>query len=93
MPNSTDFGPDKLLHLIAYTGLAFLPPLFLKEKRLVFRCVLFLILWGILMEGAQAMVPNRSPSFWDLVANTAGVALGTWLGMRAGNRLHRPRSS
>ena len=97
LPGTTPFQPiigsDKLLHLIAYAGLAFLQPLSLKESRLIVRCAVFLVLWGILMEGAQWFVPNRFPSFLDFVANTLGVLLGTWAGIRARKRLYRSGSS
>ena len=97
LPGTTHFQPimgsDKLLHLIAYAGLALLQPLFLKEARLTLRWALLLILWGILLEGAQGLVPNRMPSFWDFVANTTGVILGTWAGIRARRRLDRTASS
>lgn len=85
-------GPDKLLHLIAYAGLAFLHPLFLKEKRSIFRHALLLLLWSILLEGVQGLIPNRSPSFWDCMANTMGVTLGTYAGLWTRKRLYRLQS-
>lgn len=78
---------DKLLHLIAYAGLAFLPPIFLESPRLHYRCAIFLVLWGILMEGIQGLTPTRTASFADILADVAGVALGTWLGRLAAKRL------
>jgi VanZ family protein len=86
-------GSDKLLHLISYAGLALLQPLFLKEERLFLRWALLLVLWGILLEGVQGLVPNRTPSFWDFIANTAGVMLGTWAGRRIKRRLYRTTPS
>jgi len=97
LPETSHFqaitGGDKLLHLIAYAGLALLQPLFLKEERLFLRWALLLILWGILLEVAQGLVPDRTPSFWDFVANTTGVILGTRAGIRARRRLYRPDAS
>ena len=97
LPGTALFQPimssDKLLHLIAYAGLALLQPLFIKESRLFIRCAVLLVLWGIFLEGAQGFVPNRFPSFWDFVANTVGVLVGTWAGIRIRKRLYRPESS
>ena len=41
--------------------------------------LLFLIGWGVLMEGLQGFVPGREVSGLDIVANSIGVAIGTAL--------------
>ncbi len=80
---------DKLLHTIAYAAWAVLPPLFLPKRRPVLPWALSMVAWGVLLEGAQGFVPHRTPSFWDFVANTTGVVLGTWAGLLARKRLYR----
>ena len=49
--------------------LAFLP---VKLHWIAIGCVLA----GVLIEYAQALIPLRTASFYDALANTAGVALG-----------------
>lgn len=39
------------------------------------------------MEGIQGLTPTRTASFADILADVAGVALGTWLGRLAAKRL------
>ena len=41
--------------------------------------LLFLIGWGVLMEGLQGFVPGREVSGLDILANSIGVAIGTAL--------------
>ena len=86
MPGSPDplpiWGSDKLLHLMAYGWLALLQPLFIRDRKLILRLSLCLVVWGVLLEGGQSLIPYRSASFWDFVANTMGVTLGTALGLQ-----------
>ena len=66
---------DKLHHLLGFFALAFSCRLaFLHSKLhwIAIGCVLA----GVLIEYAQALIPLRTASFYDALANTAGVALG-----------------
>lgn len=83
------WGSDKLLHLIAYAGTALLHPLFTKNTNTIYRLAMLLAVWGVLLEGVQHFVPGRYPSLGDFVANTAGVCLGTWVGIRLRKRQQR----
>ena len=66
---------DKLHHFVGFFALAFscrLAFLPVKLHWLAIGCVLA----GVLIEYAQALMPLRTASFYDALANTAGVALG-----------------
>ena len=66
---------DKLHHFIGFFALAFscrLAFLPVKLHWIAIGCVLA----GVLIEYAQALIPLRTASFYDALANTAGVALG-----------------
>ena len=66
---------DKLHHFIGFFALAFscrLAFLPVKLHWIAIGCVLA----GVLIEYAQALMPLRTASFYDALANTAGVALG-----------------
>lgn len=66
---------DKLHHFMGFFALAFscrLAFLPVKLHWIAIGCVLV----GVLIEYAQALIPLRTASFYDALANTAGVALG-----------------
>ena len=66
---------DKLHHFMGFFALAFscrLAFLPVKLHWIAIGCVLA----GVLIEYAQALIPLRTASFYDALANTAGVALG-----------------
>lgn len=66
---------DKLHHFMSFFALAFscrLAFLPVKLHWIAIGCVLA----GVLIEYAQALIPLRTASFYDALANTAGVALG-----------------
>ena len=69
-----DISPnDKINHLIAYTGLMIL-------GFLAFRCMLIMAVvvfgWGLMIEFLQGLTAYRMMSGYDMLANSAGVALG-----------------
>ena len=72
---------DKVGHFIGYGVLSlntFLVFGFRSRLQTTF-ILLFLIGWGVLMEGLQGFVPGREVSGLDIVANSIGVAIGTAL--------------
>ena len=72
---------DKVGHFIGYGILSlntFLVFGFRSRLQTTF-ILLFLIGWGVLMEGLQGFVPGREVSGLDIVANSIGVAIGTAL--------------
>lgn len=80
MPKVLSF--DKLLHIFAYGVLAatalFAVPVELRQRRplrVSLLIVLFCLLYGISDEAHQFFVPFRSPSCWDILADTIGASL------------------
>lgn len=69
---------DKLEHLAAYAALMlwFAQARTSRAERLT--TALALVVLGVLLEFAQGLTDYRTLSLWDMVANTAGVAIG-WL--------------
>ncbi|MFM7662337.1 MAG: VanZ family protein [Bacteroidota bacterium] len=64
---------DKLGHFIAYAVATFNGLLIQQFKSKKFIVVVMIILYSGFLELLQGFVPGREQSFWDLVANTAGV--------------------
>lgn len=83
-------GSDKLAHCLAYAWLAFLPFFGFARIRAAFTGALLMVPLGIALEFAQRHVPNRDFSVLDMVANSAGVALGIVLARYVKNK--RPHS-
>ncbi|PAA44175.1 hypothetical protein CJU80_05695 [Pseudomonas fragi] len=72
---------DKLHHFMGFFALAFscrLAFLPVKLHWIAIGCVLI----GVLIEYAQALIPLRTASFYDALANTAGMALGLLVAWR-----------
>ena len=66
---------DKLHHFIGFFALSFSCRLAFLQSKLCWiasGCVLA----GVLIEYTQALMPLRTASFYDALANTAGVTLG-----------------
>ena len=77
---------DKIYHVIAYIGLAFLWITYFKPNKkrhilsLVFICA---ILFGVALEVIQHQLnPNRTYDIYDLIANCIGVLIGTLIARR-----------
>ena len=66
---------DKLHRFIGFFALAFSCRLAFLHIRLLWLAV-GCVLAGLLIEYAQALMPLRTASFYDALANTAGVTLG-----------------
>ena len=74
---------DKLHHLLGFFALSFscqLAFLRVKARWIALGC----LLTGILIEYAQALMPLRTASPYDALANAVGVSIGliAWRGMR-----------
>lgn len=80
IPQTVAHG-DKLMHFLAYAGLAALWPRHLATGA---RAVLWAAAVGVALEAGQGVVPTgRFPDAWDALANAGGATLGaslTWLG-------------
>ena len=68
---------DKWGHLSAHAGLAALAMLVLRTPGGRWLGLVWLLLLGALIEGMQGLLPWRSMEAADLLANAAGVALGS----------------
>jgi len=76
IPHAPQFGlPDKLLHFVAYFGLAALATDALGARRAAVFAVLGLVILGGALEILQAFV-GRDAEWLDEVANTAGAISG-----------------
>ncbi len=71
-------GNDKISHFIAYGTLMLNAGLITIGNQKRFRSAVILsILYGCLIEIGQHYIPGRDMSFYDIIANTGGVAIGT----------------
>ena len=73
-------GNDKLLHLLAYGGLAFLLAWAVAGARPTWRSILAVLLvvstYGIVDELTQSLIPSRSSDLGDWIADVAGALFG-----------------
>ena len=82
MPGSMHHVPhgDKLAHFAAYAGLAFLFAFALQGKNVSlvgYACVLGVVAaYGLVDEGIQWLIPSRSASIKDWIADVAGGVAG-----------------
>jgi len=74
-PNLEGLVWDKVLHFIAYFGLAGMATVALDARRTAVWAVLGLIVLGGLLEVLQGFT-GRDPDVFDEVANTIGAVLG-----------------
>ena len=81
VPNLGSSFDDKIYHVIAYFGLAFLWITYFKPSNkkftllIVFLCV---CAFGIMLEMIQHQLnPNRTYDTYDMIANCLGVVFGT----------------
>lgn len=66
---------DKIMHALAYGVAMFWFGLCFRRKKL-YLIALFLILLGIVLEVIQGQTGYRTMSFYDIIANCAGVLIG-----------------
>jgi len=66
---------DKLHHLLGFAALMFTLRLAFPQGRLLWSVLASLTL-ALLIELGQRYLPNREPSYGDMLANTLGVLLG-----------------
>lgn len=76
---------DKLVHVVFYFVAVVLGSLCLGERRtgkhngksLVLPVIVFSVIYGIIIEGLQWIMPfNREADIWDIAANSLGAVLG-----------------
>ncbi len=85
---------DKLAHFVFYFVAVVLGALCLAErgrerrnsKRLIVSVILFSIIFGIVIEGLQWIMPfGREADLWDIFANSLGAIVGGLLIQRYGS--------
>jgi VanZ family protein len=77
-------APDKGLHFLAYTGLAFLlawtVAVYQRPRESTYAWIAaILLMYGALDELTQILVPGRQADFRDWFANATGIAAGLLL--------------
>ncbi len=81
-------GFDKVLHIIAYTGLGFLSYQVMvnykKGQKISFLILMlipfiFCLLYGISDEIHQSFVPGRDPDVYDVIADGIGSSIGIFV--------------
>jgi VanZ family protein len=70
---------DKINHFLAYAILSLNFGFISSKIRSYFIGIPILIAYGILIEFFQGLVPGRDPSFYDALANSAGVFSGFFI--------------
>ena len=73
------WNADKLYHMLAYTWLGALPVWCFADARRGRAAAYGMVVLGALLEWGQSLVPGRTASMGDAVANALGVFLGIWL--------------
>lgn len=75
---------DKIEHVVSYFVLAILGSLAFRERRSLLTLFVLLCAMGGIIELLQAFSPGRSPDIVDALANGAGAAAGTLVGLAFG---------
>ncbi len=86
LPKTDIPSADKIVHTIMYVGITMVVMLdqsaYLKNKitkRQLLFAMVFAFCYGTTIEGIQTLLPWRSGSIYDIVANTLGVVIGIGL--------------
>lgn len=82
---------DKANHTAAYGALALAGGLGFPGRRALVPAALGLLLLGAGLELAQAAVPSRTASLYDVLANAIGIVLGSLFATAANTYRPRPR--
>ena len=86
LPKTDVPSADKIVHTIMYMCITLILMLnqtsYLKfriTKKQIWFALIFATCYGASMEGIQSILPWRSGSIYDIIANTLGVVLGIGL--------------
>jgi VanZ family protein len=80
---------DKLGHLIAYLTLSANAQFFSRNKTDMLFILLFVCSYGGVLEILQGLVPDRQPSWMDMVANSSGALMGLIVHLFIGQKLKK----
>ena|GEM_PF-5930271 len=67
---------DKIMHLAAFSTIGFPLPFAARGGRTFRRLTAFTLIYAPLLEFGHLLMPARSFSFLDMVANITGIAIG-----------------
>ncbi len=67
---------DKIAHFIAYCGLGIFAYFIARSFNMRFYLFVLVIAIGVLLEGMQLVIPGRSFSYLDILANASGTLFG-----------------
>ena len=81
---------DKAQHALAYAPLGFLPSLH-ESKHFAVLCVVAMMLTGVAMEFGQLHVRGRTFDVHDMMANGAGLLVGTLAAVAIRSRIGKGR--
>jgi len=94
-PSALPEGADKVIHAVLYAALAFgvlwalrATP-FKRHPHLIWIAVFICLLYGATDEFHQSLVPGRTPSAADLLADGLGSLIGAWIAVHTARRLRR----
>ncbi|MFM2042852.1 MAG: hypothetical protein RLY86_1428 [Pseudomonadota bacterium] len=86
---SEAYALDKVTHAVAFAGLGFLSAITWPDRRGLLLGLAGLAVLAVLTEGMQTLVPGRTGSPGDALADLAGALLGlggvAWLRLRHGS--------
>ncbi|WP_179344279.1 VanZ family protein [Winogradskyella ursingii] len=86
LPNFGSDFDDKIYHIVAYLGLAFLWITYFKDSKKTRELLIVfitIVIFGFIIETLQHVLnPNRTYDVYDIVANCIGAILGTLIAFR-----------
>jgi VanZ family protein len=82
---------DKINHALAYAALALAGGLGFLGLRAMILVALGLLLLGAGLELVQSVLPDRTASLYDLLANAVGIVLGSLVAAGSNSLWPRPR--
>jgi len=76
------FGIDKIEHFTAYAWLSILPFTGFKKQSNAFIAIFLIFILGGLLELGQGHILGRTASTKDMIANSIGILMGIYPGLR-----------
>ena len=81
-PSETEFPTDKLVHCLLFAGSTFFCLQDGHKKPGVAVVLSGMLIFALLTEALQSMIPGRSADALDVLADASGVLLGWWWFLR-----------
>ena len=80
---------DKMLHFAAYAVFSILAMFISKTKKQLVSLCIGLVLYGLVLELMQGLMPLREASVADFIANTAGIIVSVVFMTKANSLVER----